>query len=176
MTTMVSEAIEMARIEAGELRISQEPRAPAELLSAAVRKIEPSLDGRRIEVSAASGLPLCSADPAMFRTVILQLLDNAAKYAQPGAPVSLGAEATPEGIVFSVADRGPGIREQERERVFEKFYRCEKDRQRIPGTGMGLAIAREIVQAHGGRMWVESSPEGSRFCFSLPLATGRMPS
>jgi signal transduction histidine kinase len=80
------------------------------------------------------------------------------------------AEAREDGIVFAVTDRGPGIREEERERVFEKFYRCDKDRRRIPGTGMGLAIAREIVQAHGGRIWAESTPEGSRFCFSLPLA------
>lgn len=176
MTTMVSEAIDMARIEAGELHISQEPHSPAELLAAVVRKVEPGLDGRRIEVSAANALPLCSADPAMFGTVILQLIDNAFKYSPPGSPVAVAAEAAPDGIVFSVSDRGPGIPEGERERVFEKFYRCPRDRQRLPGTGMGLAIAREIVQAHGGRIWVDSSPDGSRFCFSLPRASERVPS
>ena len=176
MTTMVSEAIDMARIEAGELRISQEPHPPAELLAAVVRKVEPGLDGRRIEVSAATELPLCSADPAMFGTVLLQLIDNAFKYSPPGSPVRVGAEAGPEGIVFSVSDRGPGIPVEERERVFEKFYRCPRDRQRLPGTGMGLTIAREIVQAHGGRIWVETTADGSRFCFSLPQASERVPS
>jgi two-component system sensor histidine kinase VicK len=90
--------------------------------------------------------------------------------------VTLRAEAREEGVVFIVTDRGPGIREEERERVFGKFYRCDKDRHRIPGTGMGLAIAREIVLAHGGRIWAESVPEGSRFCFSLPLAREGAPS
>ena len=176
MTTMVSEAIDMARIEAGELRISQEPQSPAELLAAAVRKAEPGLDGRRIEVLAAGSLPLCSADPAMFGTVILQLIDNAFKYSPPGSPVVVAAEAAPEGIIFSVSDRGPGIPEEERERVFEKFYRCKRDRERLPGTGMGLTIAREIVQAHGGRIWVDTTSDGSRFRFSLPQAAERVPS
>ena len=176
MTTMVSEAIDMARIEAGELRISQEPHAPAELLAGVVRKVEPGLDGRRIEVSASTGLPLCSADPAMFDTVLRQLIDNAFKYSPPGSPVLVAAEASPDGVVFSVSDRGPGIPEGERERVFDKFYRCPRDRQRLPGTGMGLTIAREIVQAHGGRIWVDATPEGSRFCFSLPQAAERVPS
>ncbi len=176
MTAMVSEAIDMARIEAGELRISQEPHSPAELLAAVVRKVEPGLDGRRIEVLAADALPLCSADPAMFGTVLLQLIDNAFKYSPPGSPVVVAAEASADGIVFSVSDRGPGIPEQERERVFEKFYRIPRDRQRLPGTGMGLTIAREIVQAHRGRIWVDRTPDGSRFCFCLPQAAERVPS
>jgi two-component system, OmpR family, sensor histidine kinase KdpD len=170
MTSMVSEAIEMARIEAGELRINQEPQRPAELLAGAVRRIEPNLDGRRIDVRAASGLPLCSADPPMFETVVLSLLDNALKYSPPDSPITLAAEPGENGIVFSVTDHGPGVREQDRERIFEKFYRAPRDRQRIPGTGMGLAIARAIVQAHGGRIWVESTADGSSFRFSMPPA------
>ncbi len=176
MTTMVSGAIDMARIEAGELHISQEPHPPAELLAAAIREVEAGLDGRRIELSAAGALPPVSVDPAMFRTVILQLLDNAFKYSPPGSPVVVAAEPGPDGIVFSVSNRGPSIPEEERERVFEKFYRCERDRHRLPGTGMGLTIAREIVQAHGGRIWVDSTTEGSRFSFSLPLANERVAS
>ena len=167
LLTVISEETD---IEAGELKIHREAHRPADLLASALSKVEPSLDGRRIELSVSSDLPMCSADPAMFQTVILQLLDNALKYSPPGSPVTVRAEAREDGVVFAVADRGPGIREEERERVFEKFYRCDKDRRRIPGTGMGLAIAREIVQAHGGRIWAESAPEGSRFCFSLPLA------
>jgi two-component system sensor histidine kinase KdpD len=170
LSSMVTEAIEMARIEAGELKIHQEPHRPADLLASALAKIEPNLDGRRIEVSAPVSLPACSADPVMFQTVMLQLLDNALKYSPPGSPVKLEAGVGEGVVVFAVADRGPGIREEERERIFEKFYRCGKDRERIPGTGMGLAIAREIVKAHGGRIWAESTPDGSRFCFSLPLA------
>jgi len=171
MSSLVTDAIDMARIEAGDLRIERQPQRPADLLATALAKVEPTLDGRRIELSASSGLPLCSADPVMFQTAILQLVDNALKYSPPGSPVFVRAEARQHGVVFAVSDRGPGIREADRERVFEKFYRCDKDRHRIPGTGMGLAIAREIVLAHGGRIWVESADQGSRFCFFLPLAT-----
>ncbi len=173
MSSMVSEAIDMARIEAGEMRISQEPHAPSELLSSALSGVEPSLDGRRIELLVDSPLPLCAADPAMFRTVVLQLVDNALKYSPPDSPITVRAKVEKDSVVFSVADRGPGVRGEDRERVFEKFYRCERDRHRIPGTGMGLAIAREIVHAHGGRIWVDSTQGGSRFCFSVPLAAER---
>jgi two-component system, OmpR family, sensor histidine kinase KdpD len=176
MNSMVTEAIEMARIEAGELRINREPHQSAELLKSAIRKIEPHLDGRRIELSLGGELPLCSADPALFHTVVLQLLDNALKYSPPNSPVTVSAETQGDCVVFTVADRGQGIPEEEREHVFEKFYRRDKDRRRIPGTGMGLAIAKEIVEAHGGRIWVESTRNGSRFIFSLPVAGVKVPS
>lgn len=171
LNTMVSEAIDMARIEAGELRINREPQPSGELLNSAVRKIEPNLDERRIEVKVSGNLPLCSADRAMFQTVVHQLLDNALKYSPPHSPVTVSAEPERDFVIFSVADSGPGIPEQERERIFEKFYRRERDRHSIPGTGMGLAIAREIVEKHGGKIWVESTRRGSRFCFSMPVAS-----
>ena len=140
--------------------------------------------------TAHYNLFLLQADDVLIDQLLVNLIENAAKYTPSGTPIEITAatrsrpspsvsdRASPPvgGVLVTVADHGPGITPGEEARVFEKFYRCEKDRQRIPGTGMGLAIAREIVQAHGGRLWVESSPEGSRFCFSLPLATGRMPS
>jgi two-component system sensor histidine kinase KdpD len=171
MSRMVTEAIDMARIEAGELRLNIEPRDPTDIIRSAVRRIEPSLDGRRILTTLPDELRPCSADAAAIETVLVVLLDNALKYSDPNTPIMVSAEGQGDAILFTVSDQGPGIRDEDRERIFDRFYRSAIDRQRMPGTGMGLAIAREIVEAHGSRIWVESKPgEGSRFCFTLPTA------
>ena len=109
--------------------------------------------------------------PDLIEIVITQLLGNAAKYSESHAPIGLSAEADGSCIVVSVTDRGPGIPEDQQDRIFEKFYRAPGLREHIPGTGMGLAIVRQIVEAHAGKIWVTSQPgRGSRFCFSLPIA------
>jgi signal transduction histidine kinase len=90
--------------------------------------------------------------------------------------VSVAAESSDHRVVVSVADRGPGIPEEEQARIFEKFYRAETSRHQIPGAGLGLVIAREIIQVHGGEIWLESKPgEGSIFRFSLPASPGGGP-
>jgi signal transduction histidine kinase len=98
-------------------------------------------------------------------------VDNAAKYSPPASPISIRAVQHGESIVLSVADRGPGISGPDRERIFERFYRGHAGRGPISGTGMGLAIAREIIRAHNGEIGVESQlGRGSEFHFSLPVA------
>jgi two-component system sensor histidine kinase KdpD len=93
------------------------------------------------------------------------------KYTPPASPLTLRASEEEKEVIVSVEDRGPGISEQEKAKVFEKFYRGKDQRERIPGTGMGLTIAREIVRAHHGRIWVESEPgKGTTFSFSVPRA------
>jgi signal transduction histidine kinase len=90
--------------------------------------------------------------------------------------VVVAAELSDHRVLLSVADRGPGIAEEEQSRIFEKFYRAEASRHQIPGAGLGLVIAREIIQVHGGEIWVESKPgEGSVFRFALPISGGAMP-
>src|SRR4029077_5509125 len=103
--------------------------------------------------------------------VLRQLIDNAVKYSPPESPVLVSAEPSNGRVIVSVADRGPGIPEAEQTRIFEKFHRAEASRQQIPGAGLGLAIAREIVHAHGGEIGVKSKPgKGSIFRFPLPAA------
>ena len=103
--------------------------------------------------------------------VVSQLLGNAAKYSEPLGPIRLSAEADGSSVIVSVADQGPGIPEDQQSQLFEKFYRAPGVRDHIPGTGMGLAIMRQVVEAHAGKIWVTSEPgQGSRFCFSLPVA------
>jgi two-component system sensor histidine kinase KdpD len=116
-------------------------------------------------------LPPVNVDAELIGIVIWQLLSNALKYTPPASPLTLRASEEEKEVIVSVEDRGPGISEQEKAKVFEKFYRGKDQRERIPGTGMGLTIAREIVRAHHGRIWVESEPgKGTTFSFSVPRA------
>jgi signal transduction histidine kinase len=93
------------------------------------------------------------------------------KYSQPGVPITVRAEAGDEGVVIRVIDRGPGIPAEEQRQIFERYYRGKQGRGHLTGMGMGLPIARQVVEAHDGRVWVESHPgEGATFSFILPLA------
>ena len=98
------------------------------------------------------------------------MLDNALKYSPPGSAISCRSEVEGETFLIRVEDHGPGVPERDRQRIFEKFYRRPGTRDRVPGTGMGLYIAREITRMHGGELSVEdATPQGAAFCFRLPL-------
>lgn len=169
LTHLVTEATEMARIEAGEIRVSAKPHSAGDLIDMALGQMKSALEGREITVRKAEGLPLILADIKLLDLALRQLLDNAVKYSPPESAVVIGAEPYVQGVRISVADKGPGIPERERSRVFEKFYRNPSTRQHIPGSGMGLAIAREIVSAHGGEIGFENLPGGgTRFWIALP--------
>ena len=172
LDSLVTEALEMARIEAGKIRLDQQPQPPHVLVAAALEKMTASRLDREIRIDVNGDLAPVLADRALIGLVIRQLIGNSLKFAGPDSPVTVRAAAANGRITFSVADQGPGIGEHEQERIFEKFYRIPEHSARVPGTGMGLTIAKEIVEAHHGRIWVQSRPgEGSEFSFSLPLAT-----
>jgi len=169
---LVTEAIQLARIEGGKFQLHREVHFPRSLISEAVRQMKSATEGREIEVLAGDGLPLVFVDAELVQLVIRNLIDNALKYSPPASPITIRAEAEKDRVTISVADRGPGIPDTEQQLIFDKFYRSAKHRNYIKGAGMGLAIAREILHAHGGEIWVKSSPEaGSEFSFSLPIAS-----
>ena len=171
LNSMLTEAIQMSRIEAGQLQLHRSPQSLGKIFQAQLDKLGESLEGRKVTVEVPDKLPRVSVDPEFIGTVIWQLISNALRYTPPGSPLTLRASAGETEVIVSVEDCGPGISEQEQRRVFEKFYRGKDQRERIPGTGMGLTIAREIVRAHHGRIWVESEPgKGARFSFSVPRA------
>jgi two-component system, OmpR family, sensor histidine kinase KdpD len=171
LNSMLTEAIQMSRIEAGELQLHRSPQSLRKIFQAQLEKLGESLEGRKVTVEVPEKLPRVSVDPEFTGTVIWQLLNNALKYTPPGSPLTLRASTGETEVIVSVEDCGPGISEPEQGKVFEKFYRGKDQRERIPGTGMGLTIAREIVRAHHGRIWVESEPgKGARFSFSVPRA------
>jgi len=172
LSGLVTEAIQLARIEGGKFHLNKEIHFPSTLLSAALRQMKPLIGGRAIRVLAADDLPLVLVDAELVQIVIRNLIDNALKYSLPTTPITITAEACQEGVIIRVRDQGPGIPEEEQSKIFEKFYRSLKDRSHTRGAGMGLAIAREIVRAHGGDIRVESRPgKGSEFSFTLPVVS-----
>lgn len=170
LSKLVTEAIQLARIEGGKFRLNREVHFPSSLVSSALRQMKPFMEGREIKVSAADDLPLVWVDAALIEMVITHLLDNALKYSPPGAAISVAARSGDGRVTICVADQGQGINAAEQSHIFDKFYRG-KSEQNLKGTGMGLAIAREVIGAHGEEIWVNSKPgQGSEFCFSLPVA------
>jgi two-component system sensor histidine kinase KdpD len=169
LNSMLTEAIQMSRIEAGKVQLRRSPQSLPKIVQAQLEKLREGLEGRKVTVEVPETLPRVSVDPEFIGIVIGQLLNNALKYTPPGSPLTLRASAGETEVIVSLEDCGPGISEPEQKKVFEKFFRGKDQRERIPGTGMGLTIAREIVRAHHGRIWVESEPgKGARFSFSVP--------
>jgi two-component system sensor histidine kinase KdpD len=173
LNQLAAEVIAMARVEAGKLHPEKRPVAAAELIGAALAELAALRRGRPVTVLVAPLLPRAECDPELVQQVIKQLMENAFKYSPESAPLTVTAVPKGEKIVIGVADRGAGIDEDERTHIFDKFFRGRRYRFETKGTGMGLAIAKGIVEAHGEKIWVESEPgQGSAFYFSLPAARG----
>ncbi len=173
MNQLVTEAVRMSQIDAGKIRLERESVAVAELLPKVLENFDSQAAGRNLRFNPAPNLPRISADPELLSLALRQLIDNALKYSPPGSPIGVVADLEGDRVVIRVHDRGPGIPERERERVFDKFYRrpsASGSGAGVPGTGLGLYIAREILRTHGGDLWIESEPgEGSEFCAALPV-------
>src|SRR5262249_1171112 len=123
------------------------------------------------KIQIQDGLPKVRADLARAKEVLVQLLDNANLYSGKDKPITVSAEASGNSVLFSVADQGPGIDTLEQGLIFDKFYRGKEQRAVVQGTGMGLSIARAIVEAHGGTIGMTSQVgHGSVFSFTLPVA------
>jgi two-component system, OmpR family, sensor histidine kinase KdpD len=170
LDSLVSETIRMARIEAGDFHLEIQAQDVNKLIAAALQKLRILMEDREVRIDADQDLPKVMADPELIGLTIRQLLTNALKYANPESAIFLRAHASNGAVRISVKDSGPGIAPKDRQRIFEKYYRVKDDSDSIPGTGMGLAIARNIVEAHGGKIWVESMVgQGSEFFFTLPV-------
>ncbi len=173
LNQLAAEVIEMARIEAGKLHLEKRSVAVADLIGGALSELAPALKGRPVAVDVPAGLPAGEADLELVQHVVKQFVENALKYSPEGSPLSISAALRSGKIVIGVADHGPGIEENERARIFDKFFRGRRHRFETKGTGMGLAIAKGIVEAHGERIWVESEAgQGAAFYFSLSAGGG----
>lgn len=168
---LVSEALHMARVEGGKMQLAPCACSVRSLIDTTLNAFESRLEGRKVEIDVPPGLPSVTADSGLMALALRQLVDNAIKYSPARTPLLLRAKRTDRRMVVSVADRGFGINEAHLDKIFERFYRVPLPNNPPGGAGMGLAIAREIVTAHEGEIWVESSPgEGSEFFISMPIA------
>jgi two-component system sensor histidine kinase KdpD len=167
---LVEEATQMARLESHQVELDRRPHQIREAIDRALEAGKKVLAAHPVSVSADANLPPVAFDMELLVNVLLQFLENAAKYSAPDAPIQISVETDGAQMVVSVADRGPGIEEFEQSLIFDKFYRGKDNRYSVQGTGMGLAIARAVVEAHGGKVGVTSQVgQGSVFWFSLPL-------
>jgi two-component system sensor histidine kinase KdpD len=167
---LVGQAMEMAELDAREIHLDVKPRSIREAVEEAMTAVDGVLRTRSVDVNLPDSLPKVSIDLERIAKVIEHLLENAAKYSPEGSPIFISAEVAKNRLCTSVADRGAGVDDFERMMIFDKFYRGQGQRYRVQGTGMGLAIAKAIVEAHGGTIEVTSQPgHGSVFTFCLPL-------
>ena len=173
---MVSDLLDLTRIEAGKIELIPRALPVADLVGEAADGLRHLADERRVRVAVDLAVcPAVWADPDRVHQVLTNLLANALKFSPPGGQVAVTARPDPGGLVrLAVEDGGPGIPPAERERVFDKFYQVGRvEAERPPGTGLGLTIARHLVELHGGRIWVEDAPGGGAvFVLLLPAAGG----
>ena len=169
LNRLVGEAGEVAQLDSHQVQFRFETHQIKEAIDNAVKGSQPALRRHPLELTIPQNLPPVRMDLERITEVIVHLLDNACKYSPPDTPICITAELRGSDVVTSVADHGPGIDEMEQEMIFEKFYRGRNQRMIIQGTGMGLPIAKAIVELHGGKIGVTSQlGRGSLFYFSLP--------
>jgi two-component system, OmpR family, sensor histidine kinase KdpD len=170
LNNLISQAVEMAQLDAGQMPLEMHPQSVPDLLKSVLEDVTFDPKKHPVQLRVPDGLPTVAMDKRMIIKVMHHLLENALKYSEPGKPIILSAEKDSGHLLLSVADRGAGIDPMEQSLIFDKFYRGQGQRYRISGTGMGLAIAKAIVEAHGGTISVTSQlGQGSVFTVSLPL-------
>ena len=173
LNRLVGEAAEMSRLDAGEVVLKLEPHSIEDVIRSALEKCKSALGARTVRVEVQSNLPSVRVDLERAKEVLVHLLENANQYSPQEQPITVTAELSGDTIVTSVADRGSGIDDPEQSLIFEKFYRGKDQRYRVQGTGMGLPIAKAIVEGHGGSISVTSQlGHGSVFSFTLPVVRG----
>ena len=174
MGALVNNLLDMARLEAGAVQLNRQWQPLEEVVGSALAACQAVLQGRPVQVRLADDLPLLHLDSVLIERVLVNLLENAAKYTPAGSPIELHAEQASGQVMLCIEDRGPGLPAGREEALFQKFERGSRE-SALPGVGLGLAICRAIVQAHGGRIHAENR-EGGGARFTVTLPTGTPPS
>jgi two-component system, OmpR family, sensor histidine kinase KdpD len=169
LNRVISDILDLNRIESGALTPEQTPVSAVELLQRAREVTSFEAKGREITVEAPASL-WAVADESLITQALVNLVENAVKYSTPGKAIHLRAQRDGPQVVLSVEDEGPGIAREDLPFVFERFYRAEEHSRRVKGSGLGLTIVKGFVELCGGKVTVESSPQGTRFIIQLPAA------
>jgi len=166
LSAFVESMVELARIEAGDVNWRRTPVTVDEILANALQRASGITRNHHVEAKIEPNLPTLKVGPKAIAEVLYNLIENAVKYSDVGCKITIQSVRVDAAVRFSVEDEGIGIPVSERENVFQKFYRSDKTSK---GFGMGLAIANGIIDAHGGRIWIEEAERGSRFVFELAV-------
>jgi two-component system sensor histidine kinase KdpD len=168
LNRLVGNLLDLSRIRAGALVPSRTPAAVDEVIEGVVARLQPLLVRHEIRLMLRDNLPDVPMDVMQIDQVVTNLLENAVKFSPPGTPIRVSAGRWQDAVEVRVSDRGPGIPQDERDRMFEPFVRG--DRNASEGAGLGLSIGRAIVESHGGRIWIEGTPGGgTTVVFQLPV-------
>ncbi len=173
LNRFIGNLLDMTRLEAGAINIRKEWQPVEEVIGAALGQLEGRLAGREVRTRLADSLPLVPLDTTLVGQALVNVLENALKYTPPATPIEVSARVEGEWVIIEVGDRGPGLPAGEELRVFEKFYRHASENGQ-PGAGLGLAIAKAVAAAHGGRVAAANRPGGGAV-FSLALPLGGPP-
>jgi signal transduction histidine kinase len=171
LETRLAELMEIVKTGSGEIQLQLEPVDMKSLLRGTCMQISPILQGKgqNLNIDLPASLPIIRGDGQRLEQVVLNLLTNATKFTPEGGTITLRAQRQDTGMVIEVQDTGIGIAREEQDRLFKPYSRLNSDRQRHPGLGLGLALSKQVVELHGGKIWVESEQgKGSIFSFSLP--------
>ncbi len=173
LSRLIGNLLQMTRLQSGVAAVHKQMQPLEEVVGAALTRLGKSLCKRTVHTDFPADLPMVPLDNVLIEQVLINLLENAAKYTPGNTPIELSAIREDDSIVVEVADHGPGLDPGETEKVFEMFYRGQQ-KGREGGAGLGLPICRGIVRAHGGRIWAQNRPGGGvAFRFTLPLQDER---
>jgi signal transduction histidine kinase len=171
LETRLAELLDIVKTGSGKLQLQFEPVDMKSLVLGTCLQISPMLRGKgqKLNTDLPDSVPIIHGDGQRLEQVLLNLMTNAAKFTPEGGHILVRVRKDDAGLVIDVKDDGIGIAREEQSRLFKPYSRLSSDRQRHPGLGLGLALAKQVVELHGGKIWVESEPgKGSTFSFSLP--------
>ncbi|UJP02429.1 MAG: ATP-binding protein, partial [Nitrosomonas sp.] len=175
MSELVTNLLEMARLQTGGVKLKKDWQSIEEIVGSACMQLRHVLTKNKLIISIPSNLPLCECDPILIRRGIVNLLDNAAKFTPAGSTIWVSAAAEKNEITIVIEDNGPGLSPGQETKIFDKFVRGEIESNK-PGVGLGLALCKAIVEAHGGKISAENRVEGgARFIVTLPLGIAPIP-
>jgi two-component system OmpR family sensor kinase/two-component system sensor histidine kinase BaeS len=173
LNRLISDLRTLSLADAGQLNLHKYPIVLTELVDQVVDRLQLRIDEKEIDlwINIPTSLPVIQVDPERLSQVLTNLLDNVLRYTPSGTRVEIEADNTPESIRVKISDNGPGISNDELPKLFDRFWRAEKSRNRTTGgSGLGLAIVKQLITAHGGQVWAENLPgRGAQFCFTLPI-------
>jgi two-component system sensor histidine kinase KdpD len=168
LNNLTTRLLQTARLEAEEVGLKKQNIAIVELIEEVAAEQSTKLGDHSLQVSISDKSLVTRGDRELLATIVRQFVDNAAKYSLPGSSIEISAQESASEILIAVHNDGPTIRPEDRERIFERFYRCPETKHRTPGTGLGLSIAKKAAEAHNGHVWVISDEEeGTTFFLSI---------